>query len=133
MARRRRKEFDSSLDASMEFEANSQQENNKLRKITLANYGNVLQNKHARELVWEILSYAELYNVDATSGEAALVNAGSRKVGVSILALLEEIDPAMYPKLILERGSDHGRGKRDDDRTDDSEHYGYPDGTESDQ
>jgi len=129
MARRRRKEPEFSIDSSLQMEASTQQEHIRLRKITLANYGNVLQNRHAREMVYEILSYAELYNVNAMNGEAALINAGSRKVGVEILSLLEEIDPTLYPKMILERGSDHGRGNRTDDRADDraDDSYGTDD------
>ena len=118
MARRRRKESDFSLEESMEFGAQRQQEFIKLRKISLANYGNVLQNRYVRGLIWEILSYTELYNVDATSGEAALINAGSRKVGVEMLALFEEIDPALYPKLMLERGDSNGRGHDSNDGND---------------
>jgi hypothetical protein len=49
--------------------------------------------RHGREFVWQVLSFCDLYVVNASRGR--------RAVGIDLLSLLDEIDPTLYALIIL--------------------------------
>ena len=88
-------------------------ENQRDQKIKLANFAKALHDKSTRELVWEILGFTGLYNVNTACDNTVFMTEGSRKVGLQILDLLFEIDPGIYTKMILEHKPQQDDGEED--------------------
>jgi len=65
-------------------------------EVKLANVRELMSSRVGKELMWEILSYCDLYTTGANKFQA-----GKRQVGLDILQLLEDADPEIYPKLLL--------------------------------
>lgn len=59
-----------------------------------------MQNKAARVVLWKILEMADVYRISGPDDPRFYE--GRRSVGVDILGLLDDADPLLYPKLILE-------------------------------
>ncbi len=78
-----------------------EEEDLKYRKAKLSDIDTCLKTPQGKKLLWEVLSYCDLYSV---SGDD--IETGKRTVGVDILNLLEEVDPSIYPKLVLENIKD---------------------------
>jgi hypothetical protein len=82
----------------------------KYRKVDIQNYKTLLEKSTvAKKLVWEILSYANFYNVNQSTDSSVQYTEGKRAVGKEIIELLNEISPSCYPKLMLEMGENYGR------------------------
>ena len=83
-------------------------------KAFLADLRELSKLPHFRKFLWEVLSYAEIYQ-NPTDKEQALFLAGQREVGLRIIHLLNEADPTIYPRLLLEKAEkdyaeSHGAG-----------------------
>ena len=66
-------------------------------EVLKANVRVLMETRAGKEIMWEIISYCDLYTAGSTKFEA-----GKRQVGIDILQLLEGADPTIYPKLISE-------------------------------
>ncbi len=84
----------------------------KERAAFISRMRDLMKLRHAREFVWEVLSLAQLYTYN--------VNEGRRALGIDLLALLEDVDPTLYPRMILENIKEDSNGRRIDD-TDDTD------------
>lgn len=63
----------------------------------------VVKSRAGRELLWYILELTGLYSCSLTDANSALILEGRRSVGIRILECLEEVDPTVYPHMLLER------------------------------
>ena len=74
----------------------------KKRNLFILKMRDLLDTEAGKALVWEILSFCELYNA-SPRGELTSYFEGRRSVGVYLLELLNETNPRIYPRLIVEK------------------------------
>jgi hypothetical protein len=58
--------------------------------------------RQGKIFMWQILGLCNLYTSTFTGNSQTFYLEGKRDVGLDILKLLEDADPTIYPKLILE-------------------------------
>ena len=76
----------------------------------LENIRSLMSGKGARGLVWHILSMCDLYS-DAFAGNSrTFYIEGKRAIGLGILQLLDEADPTIYPRMLLEKAKEIKNG-----------------------
>jgi len=66
-------------------------------EVLLANVREFMSSLKGQTVMWEILSYCDMY-----SSIPGKFEAGKRNVGLDIMTLLADADPTIYPKLLLE-------------------------------
>ena len=71
--------------------------------VLLENVREVCKSRPGKELVWYILSLANLYGDNFTGNSQTFYLEGKRAVGLSILQLLEDADPTLYARLLLDK------------------------------
>lgn len=59
--------------------------------------------RHFKEFIWLLLDEAGVYNITFTGNAHTYFAEGKRSMGLFILQLLEEADPTLYPRMLLER------------------------------
>ncbi len=62
----------------------------------------LLQDKHGRRVLWNILSECSIYSDTFTGNSTTFFMEGKRSIGLSIISLIEETDPTAYAKLLIE-------------------------------
>ena len=73
-------------------------------KKTKASIQTVLKTEQGKDFVWEILSLCGIYDNQFTGNSGTFFNEGRRSVGIDIIqTMLNEADPTIYPRLLLER------------------------------
>lgn len=71
-------------------------------EILHTNVREVLKTRQGKELVWEILGWCGLYDSSYSPDDNwRRLAEGKREIGVQLLALLDDTDPTIYPRLIL--------------------------------
>jgi hypothetical protein len=71
--------------------------------LLLENVREVCKSSSGKELVWYILSLTDLYGDSFTGNSQTFYLEGKRAVGLSILQLLEDADPTLYARLLLDK------------------------------
>jgi hypothetical protein len=71
--------------------------------ILCENVSMVLSTRQGKDVIWHILSLCNLYSSTFTGNSQTFYLEVKRVVGLDILKLLEDADPTLYPKLILEK------------------------------
>ncbi len=67
-------------------------------------YGALAKTPNGRDVLWDILSECGVYTLSyGPNGVGAEFNDGRRSIGLHILGRLNESDPGIYPKMIIER------------------------------
>ena len=69
----------------------------------VGNFKSMLARADGREVIWYVLSLTDMYSI-RQEGDA--YNEGRRSIGVDILQMLEEVDPTLYPQLLLTKHED---------------------------
>ena len=72
-------------------------------EILLENVKAVMSTHQGREVIWYILDLCPIYSSAFTGNSQTFYLEGQRDIGLDILKLLEDADPTLYPKLILEK------------------------------
>lgn len=67
-------------------------------EILESNVRELLKTRQGKQVIWEILSYCDVY-----SSIPGKFEAGKRNVGLDIIQLLDDADPTLYAKLLLEK------------------------------
>lgn len=102
----RKKSTVRSIDETLSMQHQLSREYERDRKIRLANYELLLHNNRtARDLLWDILNFTGFNSVTSAIDNSIFVSEGRRQVGADIISLLNEIDPRLYPTIILEKGT----------------------------
>ena len=65
--------------------------------------GDVLKTKSGQKFIWEILSLCGIYDNQFTGNSGTFFNEGRRSVGLDIVQMMNDADPTIYPRLLLER------------------------------
>jgi hypothetical protein len=91
-----------SLDEVQDDNARRDAEETKRRNLFIVKMRDLMDTDAGKVLVWEILSFCELYNA-SPRGELTPYFEGRRSVGVYLLELLNEVNPRIYPRLIIEK------------------------------
>ena len=73
---------------------------NVANEVLVANIRKLIKTKDGKEFIWEILSMCNTYSYNPTGD---LYLEGKRSIGLDILQLLEEADPAFYGRLLVEK------------------------------
>ena len=74
----------------------------KRRNLFIIKLRDLMDTDAGKVLVWDLLSFCELYNA-SPRGELTPYFEGRRSVGVYLLELLNEVNPRIYPRLIIEK------------------------------
>lgn len=61
------------------------------------------KDKRFTKFVWHVLGFCDLYSDVFTGNSRTFYLEGRRNVGLSILAVLEDADPTLYARLLLEQ------------------------------
>ena len=69
----------------------------------LANVRELASTRAGQEVLWRILELCNIYTDSFTGNSSTFYNEGRRSVGLQILAFLEDADPTIYPRLILQK------------------------------
>jgi len=113
---RKRKVTDRSIDETAAVNAMQEKIIAKERLIKLANYENLLHNNViAQDLLWDVLDMTGFNSIHHNPDNTLILAEGKRHVGYEIIDLLNEIDPMLYPTLIIQRGKRHGYREHDPD------------------
>ena len=68
-------------------------------EILKANVSQVMALRAGQDVMWEILGMCGLYTDNSISADQGIE--GKRAVGLQILQLLEDVDPKIYPNLLI--------------------------------
>lgn len=83
--------------------ARKKSEEEKTYDLLLANVRELSKYRFGKEFIWHVLSICNLYTDGFTGDDQTFYNEGKRAVGLQLLQLLDEADPTMYARLILEK------------------------------
>ena len=61
----------------------------------------LLKTRAGQDFIWHVLSICDIYGHHFTGNSTTFFNEGKRYVGLEVLALLEDVDPAAYAQLLL--------------------------------
>lgn len=67
----------------------------------LNSFVQVLTTEAGQNVVWHILSQCGIYDGGFVQGELSYFNQGMREIGLRIIGVMHDADPAMYAKLQL--------------------------------
>lgn len=70
--------------------------------LLIADLRAVLKTASGRKVIYHILDLCNLYADSFTGNSQTFHLEGKRSIGLDILALIQEVDPKAYPKLLLE-------------------------------
>lgn len=65
-------------------------------------YKKVLATEEGKTLIWDLLSYAEIYGDAFTGNSTTFYKLGLQRVGKRIIERINALDPKAYAKLLLE-------------------------------
>lgn len=82
----------------MDLQENANNREQKERAVLMANVRAFCKSTAGRDVMWEILSYCSIY-----SSIPGKFESGKRNVGLNIIDLLNEAEPKLYAKLLLEK------------------------------
>lgn len=71
-------------------------------EVLLANIREVLKSRQGKQFIWHILSLSNIYSDSFTGNSTTFYNEGRRSIGLQVLQLLEDADPTLYPRLLLD-------------------------------
>lgn len=63
---------------------------------------NVLSTPEGRTLIWHLLSFTKLYDENFAGNSTDIFDKGRRSVGLWLLSQMNEADPTMYPRMLLD-------------------------------
>jgi hypothetical protein len=63
---------------------------------------NVMATAEGRTLIWAILSQTKIYDENFAGNSADIFDKGRRSVGLWLIAQLNETDPTIYPRMLLD-------------------------------
>ena len=76
----------------------------------LENIRNLIKLRQGREFIWYVLSICDLYSDVFTGNSRTFYQEGKRAVGLEILALLEDADSTIYPRMLLNKAKEKENG-----------------------
>lgn len=71
-------------------------------RVLTANVREVAKSKAGKAFIWHLLGLANLYSESFTGNSSTFYNEGRRGFGLQILQLLDDADPTIYPRMILD-------------------------------
>lgn len=83
--------------------ANKKTQPDKEHEVFIANVRTAMNTKATKDLVWDLLDFCGLNSESFTGNSSTFYNEGKRAVGLYLLSVLQEADPKIYPKLIIEK------------------------------
>lgn len=81
--------------------------------ILISKYKNAMKDPNMRDVMWDILSFCDIYTDKFTGNSQTFMLLGKSKVGLFILERLQEADPTIYPNLLLDHGKDEQKDRHD--------------------
>ncbi len=84
----------------------------------------VVKTPQGRTLLWAILGHTKIYDENFSGNSGDIFDKGRRSVGLWLIAMLTELDPTIYPRMLLDvaKREQHAikllaQKEKDDDRT----------------
>jgi len=85
--------------------------------VLLENVRALLKSRAGKDVIWNILTFCDLYGDLFTGNSQTFYLEGKRSVGLYVLQLLEDADPTAYARLLLDKQnigvSEDGRAESD--------------------
>lgn len=72
-------------------------------KAFVADMRELFKQPAARDLLWHVLSSCNVWGGIFTGNSQTYFLEGKRQVGIELLQLMEEVDPTLFPRLLLEK------------------------------
>ena len=69
-------------------------------EVLRANISSLIKTKDGKAFIWELLTMCDIYSYNQAGD---LWKEGRRSIGLDILSLIEESDPAFYGRLLIEK------------------------------
>ena len=63
---------------------------------------NVMADESGKLVLWHILSLCGVYDGGFSDGNLAYFSQGQRDIGLQILGLMGDVDPEIYPNMVIE-------------------------------
>jgi len=70
--------------------------------VLVSNTRELMKTSYGKEFVWYILGLCGLYSETFTGNSQTFYNEGKRSIGLDLLSLLDDADPTIYPRLVIE-------------------------------
>ena len=78
-------------------------EEEKEHHVLLENVRELSKHSFGKEFIWHVLAMCNLYGDNFTGNSQTFYLEGKRSVGLQLLQLLEDADPTIYARLLLEK------------------------------
>lgn len=78
-------------------------EDDKEYRAFVADMRELFKEPAARDLLWFVLGVCNVWGGIFTGNSQTFFLEGKRQVGIEILQLMEEVDPTLFPRLMLEK------------------------------
>jgi hypothetical protein len=69
-------------------------------------YKKILATKEGKTVLWDLLSYAEIYGDAFTGNSTTFYKLGLQRFGKRVIERINALDPKAYAKLLLEYNAD---------------------------
>ena len=63
---------------------------------------NVLATPEGRTLIWHLLGFTKIYDENFSGNSTDIFDKGRRSVGLWLLSNMNDADPTMYPRMLLD-------------------------------
>lgn len=73
-----------------------------IRKKLETDISSTMGTDQGKDTIWEILSLCGIYDNQFTGNSGTFFNEGRRSIGIDIIQMLNDVDPTLYPRLLLE-------------------------------
>jgi hypothetical protein len=67
------------------------------------NVRELVKTRQGREFIWWVLEQTGIYNCTFMQNSSSFFQEGRRSVGLNIIELLTDVDPTIYPRLLMEK------------------------------
>lgn len=78
-------------------------ESERERELLLGSVRETLQTMQGRRFTWWILSQCGIYSQNVSANSTMYILEGQRSIGLKVIELLGEVDPKLYPEMLLEQ------------------------------
>ncbi len=73
--------------------------------LMLADLRDLYKDRRFRKILWHILGMTGIYTVNYSNEQAAYMD-GRKSIGLELIDTMNEADPTMYPRLLLEKAKE---------------------------
>jgi hypothetical protein len=88
-------------------------ESEKERDLLLHSVRETLQTVQGRRFTWWVLSQCGIYSQNVSANSTMYILEGQRSIGLKVIELMGEVDPKLYPEMLLEQAREKSAFRKD--------------------